>query len=87
MSLEDFDYTNIAMRKIFMKTAKTISFQGMSVSVLLFFFLWSRYSQTSPYAHLKCNANTPVHIYSSGIPKCVGPPSIYNIKEKNNSLR
>ena len=40
MSLEDFDYTNTAMRKIFMKTAKGISFQGMSVSVVLLFF-WS----------------------------------------------
>ena len=32
MTLADFDYTNVAMRKIFMKYAKTISFQGMSVS-------------------------------------------------------
>lgn len=32
MTLADFDYTNAAMRKTFMKYAKTISFQGMSVS-------------------------------------------------------
>ncbi|XP_022784674.1 gamma-aminobutyric acid type B receptor subunit 2-like [Stylophora pistillata] len=30
MSLEDFDYTNTAMRKTFMKIAKGLSFQGMS---------------------------------------------------------
>ncbi|XP_078354301.1 gamma-aminobutyric acid type B receptor subunit 2-like [Oculina patagonica] len=30
MSLEDFDYTNVAMRNTFMKIAKGISFQGMS---------------------------------------------------------
>lgn len=32
LTLDDFDYTNVAMRKTFMKYAKTISFQGMSVS-------------------------------------------------------
>ena len=32
MTLADFDYTNAAMRKTFMKYIKTISFQGMSVS-------------------------------------------------------
>ena len=35
MSLEDFDYTNTAMRKTFMKVIKGISFQGMSVSTIL----------------------------------------------------
>lgn len=42
MSLEDFDYTNIAMRNTFMKVAKSISFQGMSVSVLFHFYSFSR---------------------------------------------
>lgn len=37
MSLEDFDYTNIAMRNTFMKIAKGISFQGMSVSEVFYF--------------------------------------------------
>ena len=37
MTLADFDYTNVAMRKTFMKIAKTISFQGMSVSRNNFF--------------------------------------------------
>lgn len=35
MSLEDFDYTNVAMRNTFMKIAKGISFQGMSVSEVI----------------------------------------------------
>ena len=33
MSLEDFDYNNTVMRETFMKYAKALSFQGMSVSV------------------------------------------------------
>lgn len=39
MSLEDFDYSNTAMRKTFMKVAKGVSFQGMSVSALLYLSL------------------------------------------------
>ena len=41
MSLEDFDYNNTAMRKTFMKVAKGVSFQGMSVSALLYLSLRS----------------------------------------------
>ena len=33
MSLEEFDYNNTVMRKTFMKYAKALSFQGMSVSI------------------------------------------------------
>ena len=33
MTLEEFDYNNTCMRKTFMKYAKTLSFQGMSVSI------------------------------------------------------
>ena len=33
MTLEEFDYNNTFMRKTFMKYAKTLSFQGMSVSI------------------------------------------------------
>lgn len=32
MTLADFDYNNTAMMKTFMKNAKAVSFQGMSVS-------------------------------------------------------
>ena len=32
LTLADFDYTNVAMRKTFMNCAKKLSFHGMSVS-------------------------------------------------------
>lgn len=53
MSLEDFDYTNMAMRKAFMKIARGISFQGMSVGGILDLSLWSHFYMNNKRSECK----------------------------------
>lgn len=68
MSLEDFDYTNTAMRKTFMKTAKGISFQGMSVSVLPIFSLVALQSNFFLHTFPQCRHLSPYSTCFSYVP-------------------